>query len=146
MTEIKKKKTKKKPKKRSKRDQKKTNALIAKALSKRTPKIESDLGAALSLGSTLKQACVYAGISRSAYYVWCEKDPKLKDSMDKKRDTLLFRALNSVNKGVETDPTLALKVLKCVFKEKFCERIETKNENFNSDVTLDFGDADKKKD
>ncbi len=64
--------------------------------------------------------------------------------MDLMKQKVILKAKQEVAKGLENNPELSLKLLKCRQRKIYSERLETKNENFNTDVTFDFGDADKK--
>lgn len=92
---------------------------------KRTEVLVGKLEYAFSLGCTVTEACLYAGISRDTYYEWCKADAKLSDRMDELRESPILIARESVIKGIKTDPDLALKFLERRKKDEFSTKTET---------------------
>lgn len=87
--------------------------------SKRTPELVSKLEYAFSIGATVKEACLYADISRDTYYKWCEGDSRFSDRMEQLQEHTIFVARESVYKGMKRDPKLALDYLKSKKRDEF---------------------------
>lgn len=84
-----------------------------------------------ALDGTVEEACSFAGISRSAYYVWIDKHPKLKDRFDALREKPVLAARQTVVTAIKTDPAIAIKYLE-----------RKKRKEFGNQIGIDVG-ADK---
>jgi hypothetical protein len=91
---------------------------------KRTEALVNKLEYAFSIGATVKEACLYADISRETYYKWTEIDKELSDRLEDLRENPIFVARESVFNGMKKDPDLALKFLERKLKKEFSLRQE----------------------
>lgn len=91
---------------------------------KRTEALVGKLEYAFSLGCTVTEACLHAGISRDTYYEWCKADTKLSDRMTELKETPVLIARDTVIKGIKKDPDLALKFLERRKKDEFSTKSE----------------------
>jgi hypothetical protein len=74
---------------------------------------------AFALGCTNLEACLYADISKSTFYVYMEKNPTFQDRIDLLRERPILQARNSVIQAMRTDGNLALKFLERKRKAEF---------------------------
>ncbi len=74
---------------------------------------------AFSLGSTVKEACFYAGIHPDTYYSWISKNKKFSDRFDDFRNMPILRAKVTLVNALSSDPYLALKYLERTQKDEF---------------------------
>ncbi len=84
---------------------------------------------AFSLGCSDVEACFYAGISKQTLYSYQEQNPEFIDRKEALKKNPVLLARQSVIKGVENDPNLALKYLERKERKEFSLRTETEVEN-----------------
>jgi hypothetical protein len=118
------------------------NKRRAEANTKMCPEVIAKLEFAFSLGASQLEACLNAGISRSAYYEWLKKNPDRKDKFEQLRETPTYKARKTVVDALEENPELALKYLERKKKDEFSLRQENVNTNIDADVML--SDEDEK--
>ena len=89
-----------------------------------TQSVLDKLHLAFAIGASDREACYYAGITPAALYGYQRRNPEYleKKRLLKKRPILLAR--QTLVKGVEKDPKLALKFLERVKKDEFSLRTE----------------------
>ena len=92
--------------------------------SKKNADLVGKLEYAFSIGSSIPEACFYAGIHKDTYYEWVKKDPKLSDRFEALREKPIFEARETVVKGIRRNPELALKFLERKLKGEFSLRSE----------------------
>lgn len=99
---------------------------------------------AFSIGATIKEACMYAGISRDTYYRWINNNPILKERFDLMAEKPILSARQSVVKAIPYNPELALKYLERKRKSEFSLRQEMTGadgkELMPSEITVTFKD------
>ena len=66
---------------------------------------------AFKLDVTVEEACLYANISKDAYYRKLNEDEEFSDEIARSRQYATFAARVSVIKALSSDPHLALKYL-----------------------------------
>ena len=86
---------------------------------KRTKELVGKLEYAFSIGATVTEACLYADISRDTYYEWTKADKELSDRFTELQSNPIFIARESVYKGIQKDPDLALKFLERKKSDEF---------------------------
>lgn len=79
---------------------------------------------AFALGCTNLEACLYADISKSTFYVYLEKNPDFQDRIDLLRERPILQARNSVIQHMKQDGNLALKYLERKRKAEFALKTE----------------------
>lgn len=84
---------------------------------------------AFSLGCSDVEACFYAGISKQTLYSYQEQNPEFIDRKEALKKNPVLLARQSVIKGMESDPNLALKYLERKERKEFSLRTETEVEN-----------------
>jgi hypothetical protein len=92
--------------------------------SKKTPALVGKLEYAFSIGSSIEEACFYAGIHKDTYYEWVKADVQLSDRFDALREQPVFQARETVVKGIKRDPKLAMDFLARKRKDEFSLRNE----------------------
>jgi hypothetical protein len=83
------------------------------------------LESAFSLDCTVDEACFYADISRSAFYVYRENHPEFQDRVERLRKRPVLIARKTVVDNLEKDPDLSMKYLERKVKDEFSTRTET---------------------
>jgi len=92
---------------------------------------------AFALDCSVGEACFYADITKTTYYNWLEKNPKLVDRFEALREKPVLLARQSVVKGLKESPDLALKYLERKRKNEFSLKTEVDNTiKGNIDVSL----------
>jgi len=79
---------------------------------------------AFSIGCTVSEACLYAGISRDTYYRWVKNNKTLSDKFKQLLETPILKARQELVKGIDGNPELALKFLERKKKDEFSLRKE----------------------
>ena len=82
-------------------------------------KHEKDVKYAISMGSTDSEACYYAGVSKQSFYRYVSKNPNLSARLETLRHNPIFLARESVIKGFEKNPKLALTYLEMKLPDEF---------------------------
>lgn len=70
-----------------------------------TPEVLSKLEYAFSLGATDNAACFYANISSTTLYKYQEENPDFADRKKILKDSMIMKALETVDKGMDKTPT-----------------------------------------
>lgn len=70
---------------------------------KKTPTVIKALEEALSLGCSIVNACLQAGISESTYHRWCEEDDKLKKRFATLRQKQVLKARKVIDKALDSN-------------------------------------------
>jgi len=83
----------------TKREQ--TNKKIAEAVSKMSEEVLHKLDEVFAIDGTVEEACYYADISCSAYYVWVKENPELKERFDRLRNRPVLKARQTVVKSLD---------------------------------------------
>lgn len=73
---------------------------------------------AFSIGASIEEACLNAGISRQTYYNWEDENKELFDNFDLLRETPILKARKAIFSGLD-DPKFALKFLSRKRKTEF---------------------------
>lgn len=113
------------------------NKKIGESVSKFSKDVVLKLETAFSYDCTIAEACLYAGISVSAYYVNVTKKPELKERFDLLRNTPVLHARQAVVKSFNTDPNLALRYLERKRREEFSTQQIVTGEMDNK-ITIEF--------
>jgi len=66
--------------------------------------IVKKLEEAFSIGATVKEACMYADVSRSMYYRWVENNPMLKERFESLLEKPILTARQSVVSALKSNP------------------------------------------
>lgn len=91
---------------------------------KMTPEIVGKLEYAFSIGASIEEACFYADIHKDTYYEWVKKNPELSDRFNQLRERPVFIARESVVKGLQKDPRLAMDYLSRKAKKEFGNNVD----------------------
>jgi len=83
---------------------------------------------AFEQGCTIKEARVYASISKTAYYNLIERKPKLKDEFEDLKVKPVLLARTEVVKGIKDDKEFAFKFLQVRKKDEFAPHSTFKGE------------------
>jgi hypothetical protein len=73
---------------------------------------------------TVEEACLYAGISRTAYYEFCKKYPQFTDRIEQLRHATFFVLRKCIVAAAEHDADLALKYLERKLPIEFSTRAQ----------------------
>jgi len=79
---------------------------------------------AFALGCTDLEACLYADISKAAFYMYQSKHPAFLDRKELLKERPVLQARNSVINAMKRDGNLALKFLERKRKSEFALRTE----------------------
>ena len=60
---------------------------------------------AFGIGASVRQACYYANISQSTYYVWVEANPELLDRFEDLKEKLPLKALHNIASRIHGEST-----------------------------------------
>lgn len=91
---------------------------------------------AFLLGCSIKEACIYAGISKQTYYNWQEENTELFDHFEVLRLSPIFKARRTVIGALESDVKVAQWYLERKAKEEFGLHIQTKNDDNRIDKII----------
>jgi hypothetical protein len=89
-----------------------------------TPVVVAKLTEAFKLDVTVQEACLYAGISKDAFYRKVKEDEGFSDEMERAQQYATLVARQTVIREIETDGALALKYLERKRKDEFSPRAE----------------------
>ncbi len=109
---------------------------IGKGVTKKTPEIIEKLRQAFGLNMSVEDACVYAGIAKSTYYLWIQKDEKLSNEFELVRLNPILRAFKSIIEGL-SDPNFALKYLEKYRPEMFGNKTKIEHAGQVRQVVVD---------
>jgi len=84
----------------------------------------SKLETVWALDGTAREAALYADISEGALNRYLAMHPQIRERRDRLKEKPVLQARQSVVKGLEGDPDLALKYLKCKRSDEFSEKIK----------------------
>lgn len=79
---------------------------------------------AFALGCSDEEACFYANIVKQTLYSYQKKNPKFIDRKEALKTRPIFLARETLIKGIQNDPDLALKMLERKKKDEFSMRME----------------------
>lgn len=97
---------------------------------KLTDEIVKKLEDAFSIGSTILEACIHAGISKQTYYNWIEDKPELLDYFEQLREKPVLKARNNIAKLIQNgDPETSKWFLERKKKDEFSLRTELTGKN-----------------
>ncbi len=99
---------------------------------KLTPDSVRKLEEAFALGCCIKEACIFASISRDTYYRWIKESPQLSDRFDTLRLEPVFKAKKTIIDSLD-DPKVAAWYLERKCREEFGKD----NQSTNDDAYLD---------
>lgn len=91
---------------------------------KMTPETIKKLEEAFAIGASDREACFYADISHETLYNYQQKNPQFVDRKEALKERPVLLARQSVIKGIEVDPQLALKYLERRKPSEFATRRE----------------------
>lgn len=91
---------------------------------KMTPETVKKLEEAFAIGASDAEACFYADISKETLYTYQDKFPAFLDRKEALKERPVLLARQSVIRGMEQDPNLALKYLERKAKHEFSLRQE----------------------
>lgn len=91
---------------------------------KMTPETVKKLEEAFAIGASDGEACFYADITRQTLTTYQNENPKFLDRKNALKERPVLLARQSVVKGLEADPALALKYLERRKKDEFGLRHE----------------------
>lgn len=98
---------------------------------------------AFSLGSSIEEACYYAGISKQTYYNWTQQDEELLDRFERLKQHPILLARKTVVQAIQSDPRLAFKYLERKRKDEFGTRVEVAGGSITLEqVMAQFQDPD----
>lgn len=83
---------------------------------------------AFAFGASDEEACFYADISKQTLYTYQDKHPEFIDRKEALKQRPILLARQSVVKGLEGDPQLALKFLERKRRREFATRSEMEHE------------------
>lgn len=104
----------------------KNNPTGAQEKTKQTQEVLGLLKHAFSIGSTDKEACIYAGISETTFYDWKKDDVKLSDEFDRLKLEPILQAKQTIINGLD-DPLNAKWYLERKLKNEFSLKLETEH-------------------
>lgn len=90
-----------------------------------TPDTVQKLEYAFALGCSDEEACFYANIVKQTLYSYQKKHPEFVDRKEALKTRPIFLARETLVKGIQNDPDLALKMLERKRKNEFSTRAET---------------------
>jgi len=77
------------------------NAIGAK-VTKLTEETVSKLKESFAIGASIEEACYYTEISKSTYYRWVKKNPKLLDELEHMRQRMPLKAKQNIATAIES--------------------------------------------
>ena len=89
-----------------------------------TPETLKKLEEAFSIGASDREACFYADVSTVALYAYQKDNPEFVNRKEALKERPVLLARQSVLKGINTDPNLALKYLERKLPKEFSLRRE----------------------
>lgn len=104
---------------------------------KMTPEIIGKLEQAFSIDATISEACFYAGIDDSTYYLWKKQNPEQFKHLEALRNTPILAARQTLTKAVQTDSDMALKYLERKRRDEFGRNLDltSKGEQLGIELT-----------
>ena len=87
-----------------------------------TKDVIDKLEKAFAFGASDQEACLYADIAPSTLYKYQEKNPKFSERKEALKQTPVLLARQSVIKGLENDPKLAMSFLERKKSDEFSLR------------------------
>lgn len=89
---------------------------------------------AFGTGSSVSEACIFAGISRDTYYRWSKEYPELSDRFELLKQRPILLARQTVVENLKKDVKLAFKYLERKVPEEFGVNHQRKSD-FKSSYT-----------
>jgi hypothetical protein len=104
---------------------KKSRALVGGRPTVFTDQVLQKLEEAFSIDATVREACAYAGISESVYYLECNRNPQFVERMERSMQFAFMLAKKVVVQAMkENDGNLAMKWLKNRQRDRYHEQID----------------------
>ena len=91
---------------------------------KQTPEALQKLDEAFAIDSSVEEACFYANISPSLYYVWVKDNPELLERFDRLRNKPVLLARQTVVKKIPESYANAIDYLKRKKKLEFGDNMD----------------------
>lgn len=104
--------------------------------SEMSPEKVKKLEEVFALDGTVEEACFYAGITKTTYYNWLEKNPALVDRFEDLRQTPVLKARQTVVKSLN-DPNNAFRYLERKRKKEFGNTLEVTAEITSKVISVD---------
>lgn len=101
-----------------------------------TPLTVAKLEEAFALDMTVKEACIYADISRDAYYRFVKENEDFRNRFDELKELPVMFMRKVVINDAMSNPEMAFKYLGVKKKGEFATRIENINTNNNTDIHM----------
>lgn len=103
---------------------------------KMTPDVISKLQYAFAMDCTVREACLYAGVSHEAYNNYCQKHPEFREQVSRLRETPVLHARSTVVKDLKKNPDTAKWYLERKRKKEFTakQEVEIKDISLKLDV------------
>lgn len=106
-------------------------------LSTALPKLEE----AFAMGCSVLEACLYANVTRAAYYKWIKEKPELVDRFDELRETPVLKARKAVMDDLNNGD---VNTAKWYLQNKKSDEFNTKQEIDHSGLTIQINGDDAK--
>src|SRR5690349_16517168 len=104
---------------------KKSRALVGGRPTVFTDQVLQKLEEAFSIDATVREACAYAGISESVYYLECNRNPQFLERMERSMQFAFMLAKKVVVQAMkENDGNLALKWLDRRQRDRYHTKVE----------------------
>lgn len=93
---------------------------------------------AFSCGCPVTEACLFAKVPRSTFYLYCERNEGFMDRMNELRDKPVLKARLTISKNLD-DPKVAQWLLERKLKKEFSAQVDisSTNTNYNAAVDID---------
>jgi hypothetical protein len=103
------------------------------------------LSEAFSMDATVKEACYYANIAESTFYVNMEQDPKLLEDLNRLREKPILKARSTIMKSLD-QPETAKWYLERKKRAEFATRSEFSGTGTDGAIKIDLQDITKASD
>jgi hypothetical protein len=87
-----------------------------------SPEIIAKLEYAFSIGCNNKEACIFAGVPKSTFHLWCKNDPELLDRFNDLKEQPILKARQRAVEGIEESYSNAMDYLKRKRVKEFGDR------------------------
>lgn len=116
----------------------KANPTGAQKKPKFTPETIQKLEQAFAMDCSIPEACLYADIAISTYYLWKESNPKLMERFQALRNKPVLKARKRVLVGIDESYQNAMDYLKRKRKDEFSEKQITEHAGGFNIATADL--------
>jgi len=106
---------------------------MRKGKGKMTSEVLTLLKYSLVMGSTVKEACLFAGISQWNYFDWKKRYPKLFDNIESLKDMPVLKSRFTIWKNLNTVETA-----KWYLERKRKDEFSIRNENLNLNMNANY--------